>query len=386
MKTSAFIIFVTIVIAIYALVNYYIFYRGLQIIPNWSGWKTTFIILFWSFASCFILARFLERPLPGLFTDIITWIGAFWLAAMLYFFLLIVVIDLARLFIWILHFSEFFSSDVQRTKAILLFFVLITAGITLLAGFINARSQRVTTLNLSIDKKITGKNSLRIAMASDIHLGTMIGSRGADKLVTKLNALNPDIILLAGDVVDEDLQPVLRRNLGETLKNLHAPLGVYAITGNHEYIGGAEAAVSYLEAHGIKFLRDTVVLIDNRFYLAGREDRDITRFSGKNRKEIAEILKEVDHRYPVIMMDHQPFALQKAVEQGVDLQLSGHTHHGQMWPFNYITNAIYEVSWGYKKKGNTHFYVSSGFGSWGPPVRLGNYPEVVEINLVFGKP
>jgi predicted MPP superfamily phosphohydrolase len=82
-------------------------------------------------------------------------------------------------------------------------------------------------------------------------------------------------------------------------------------------------------------------------------------------------------------MDHQPFKLEKAAEQGVDLQLSGHTHHGQLWPFNYITNAIYELSWGYRQIGLTHFYVSSGFGSWGPPLRLGNRPEIVEINVKF---
>jgi hypothetical protein len=198
-----------------------------------------------------------------------------------------------------------------------------------------------------------------------------------------INGLHPDIILLAGDLVDEDLKPVIRRNLGETLKKLHAPLGVYAITGNHEYIGGAAEAVAYLTAHRIKFLSDTIELIDNRFYLAGRDDRDKPRFTGKPRKPLGEILKGADPAVPILLMDHQPFQLSIPQELGVDLQLSGHTHHGQVWPFNFITNAMYEVSWGYKKKGNTHIYVSSGFGTWGPPIRLANRPEVVSITLHF---
>jgi uncharacterized protein len=158
---------------------------------------------------------------------------------------------------------------------------------------------------------------------------------------------------------------------------------VYAITGNHEYIGGATRACKYLESHGIKMLRDTALFIDNSFWLAGREDRDIARFDGQNRKPLNEIMGKVDFKNPVILMDHQPFHLKEVANAGVDLQLSGHTHHGQIWPFNYITQAIYEVSMGYKRIENTHFYVSCGYGGWGPPIRIGNRPEIVNIRLNF---
>jgi len=202
-------------------------------------------------------------------------------------------------------------------------------------------------------------------------------------MVNRINALKPDIILFAGDLVDEDLAPVIRHDLGKSLTRLSAPLGVYAITGNHEYIGGADKAVRYLEEHGINVLRDSVVLIGNSFYLAGREDRDKNRFSNKARKNLAELLTGVDMAKPVIMMDHQPFRLDDVAAAGVDLQLSGHTHHGQLWPFNYITKAIFELSWGYKQKDKSHFYVSSGYGGWGPPVRTGNRPELVSIRMKF---
>ena len=183
--------------------------------------------------------------------------------------------------------------------------------------------------------------------------------------------------------MDEDIKPVIRRNIGETLRELKSPLGTYAITGNHEYIGGVKEAVKYLKEHGIIMLQDTFVLVDNKYWLVGREDRDKSRFTGQQRKPLEELMRGLDLSRPVIILDHQPFNLDRATQLGADLQLSGHTHHGQLWPFNYITKAIYELSWGYKKIGDTHFYVSSGFGSWGPPIRLGNIPEIVQINLHF---
>jgi predicted MPP superfamily phosphohydrolase len=256
-------------------------------------------------------------------------------------------------------------------------------GIVVLAGHINALMPRVKRIDIHIDKKAGDTKSLRIAAASDIHMGTLVGPRRTAKLVRMLNECQADVILLAGDIVDEDLAPVIRYDLGRSLLLLKAKLGVFAITGNHEYIGGAEAAVKYLEAHGIRMLRDTSIKINNTFYLAGRNDRDSRRFSNKERKGLIKVLEGVDLSLPVIMMDHQPFNLQQVADAGVDFQLSGHTHHGQLWPFNYITNAIYEVSWGYKLKGVSHFYVSSGYGGWGPPVRLGNRPEIMDIHITF---
>jgi len=384
MKIAPFLIFFFIILVIYGLLNSYIFTRFLQCIPSGSGFRFWGILLFWVLAASFIVARFLERVYPCNFTEVMTWISSFWLGAMMYFFLAVVLVDFARL---VNHFIPWFPKafyiDYQKTKLIALLITTTIVAVLVTVGFINAKSPVIKELDITINKKVQGNKTLKIAMASDIHLGTLVGKRGASKLVSMINGLHPDIILLAGDLVDEDLKPVIRRNLGETLNNLSAPLGVWAITGNHEYIGGAAEAVAYLTAHNIKFLSDTSVFLDNRFYLAGREDHDKPRFTGKARKPLAEVLRGIDHAYPIILMDHQPFQLEKPQELGVDLQLSGHTHHGQIWPFNYITNAIYEVSWGYKKKGNTNIYVSCGFGTWGPPLRLGNRPEVVSITIHF---
>ncbi len=378
------ILFVTIVVTIYTLVNYYIFTRALQAIPVDSSFRIWFIFSFWLIAATFVAARFLERTYPGHLTECFTWVGSFWLTFMLFFFLIAVLLDLTRLFNHFFHFlPSFLFADYVKTKLIVLLVSVAYTTIMVTIGYVNARNPRVRELSLEVGKSGHGLKSLTNAMASDIHLGTIIRKAKAKELVRLLNAPKPDLILLVGDVVDEDLGPVIKDNIGEALCELKAGIGVYAITGNHEYIGGAGPAVEYLEKHCIKMLRDTSVLVNGQFYLVGRDDRDKPRFTGKPRKELSDIMKDVDRSYPVILMDHQPFGLSTAAGLGVDLQLSGHTHHGQIWPFNYITKVIYEVSWGYKKIGNTHVYVSSGFGTWGPPVRLGNRPEVVIIHLKF---
>ncbi|HSV98259.1 MAG TPA: metallophosphoesterase [Spirochaetota bacterium] len=266
-------------------------------------------------------------------------------------------------------------------KYIIAAIVLIGALLTVTAGYVNAAILRVRTLDITLSKTTIPHGGVRIALATDIHLGVIIGNSRLERLVNKINDIKPDVILLAGDIVDEDLAPVIEQNLGETLRGLRAKYGVYAVTGNHEYIGGVEDAVHYLEKHGIIVLRDNAVLIDGKFYVVGRDDRSKAGFTGEKRKPLNDIISGLDKRLPIILMDHQPFQLDEAVANGIDLQLSGHTHHGQMWPFNHITSAVYEISHGYVQKGDTHVYVSSGSGTWGPPVRVGTRPEIVQIRI-----
>ena len=385
MRNIQFIIFFSIVIAIYSLLSFYIYSKGLQAFPSGSQVRVYYRLTFLFLASSYIIARFLERWWLSAVSDVFMWIGSFWLAAFFYFLLIAVTIDLVRLVNYIVPFIPKALTHSFEFRRMIFWSIISLVVIILLVGFVNALSPRIKKLDLAIDKKVEGVDTLTIVFASDIHLGTLVGPRRTNSIIKKINQLNPDLILLGGDIVDEDLAPVIRNNLGESLQKLRAPLGVLGITGNHEYIGGAEQAVKYLEAHGITMLRDSSLLVDDKYYIIGREDRDKPRFSGRNRKEIAQLLSGIDKTKPLILLDHQPFELDKKEKEGIDLTLSGHTHHGQMWPLNYLTRAIYEVSWGYKKKGNTHVYVSSGVGGWGPSVRIGNRPEIVLINLHFNQ-
>jgi predicted MPP superfamily phosphohydrolase len=166
------------------------------------------------------------------------------------------------------------------------------------------------------------------------------------------------------------------------LGRLNAPLGVWAITGNHEYIGGdLEEFHRRIEADGIRLLMDEEVLIGDAFYVIGRKDRSAAR-RGDGRKSLEELTEGLDRSLPLIMMDHQPFNLEEAEASKVDLQVSGHTHNGQIWPGPLVIKRIYENGYGLLHKGKTAVVVTSGLGIWGPPLRLGTKAEIVSIELV----
>lgn len=376
--------FFAIILIVQILVNFYLSWRGyqsLEAFPKIRPWFIAFMILA---TLSYMAGRILEKSMYSPLTVSLHWLGAFWFAVMLYATLQVLLIDIARLIDLAIPFiRKIAGTDYVRFKFIVGASVAAITVAVVMAGHINAWYPRTVTLNLEVPKHANGLKELRIAAVSDVHLGTIIGPRKTANLVNTLNDLNPDIILLAGDVLDEDVGPVIRQNLGDSLRKLHAPMGIYACTGNHEYIGGGEPSIKYLEEHGIKVLRDTSVLIRDAFYVIGREDRHANFSNDNERKDVDALLQNVDTNIPVIMLDHQPYYLDSVTGKGIDLQISGHTHHGQLWPFGYITNKIYEVSRGYKKKDETHFWVSTGFGTWGPPVRTGNRPEVVLINLKF---
>ena len=385
MKLSQQLLFFGIIFSVYGLINFYIIRRALLVVPE--SYKSLFIITSVIIILSFIAGRFLERISINFFSDTLVWIGSFWIAFMFYFFLVLVVIDLLRLINLIIpFFPAFVTINIEKTRRITALIVLVLVTVTVVGGYINTKVIITKTYKMKIYKHAGELKSLNIAMASDIHLGTINGKSFLNKLVAEIDKLNPDIILLAGDIIDEDLAAVIKNNVGEELIRLKSKYGVYAITGNHEYIGGVEEAYKYLTAHGVNVLRDDKIKIDNAFYVVGREDRSIKQFAGKQRKELKDLLTGVDKSFPVILMDHQPFGLNEALENNIDLQLSGHTHYGQLWPLNFIIEKIYELSWGYGINGNTHYYVSCGVGGWGPPVRTGSRPEIINFKINFVGP
>jgi predicted MPP superfamily phosphohydrolase len=379
MRNTSFLIFFGIVLFIYGSVNYYLFVRGLQAFSLNPTVKRWFIAIFLSIAPLFIVGSIMERTATSAFSEWIYRIGAFWLAYMLYLFLALIVIDFIRIFNFFFHFLPPFTPQMRLQAGIAVF---ATVSLIVLGGHINAIRTKVKVIPLSIHKKVTGPSEVKILMASDIHLGALIGESREKRLLDIIKEQKPDLVLLCGDLVDGEIAPVLRKNLGRHIQEIKTPLGVYAITGNHEYIGGIKHTLPYLKSINIRMLLDSTITLPNGIQLVGRNDRSAARIPG-GFKPLADLLSGIDSRKPVIVMNHQPYHLDEAVENNVDLHLSGHTHHGQMWPFNYITKAMFELSWGYLKRGNTNFYVSSGYGSWGPPVRIGNRPEVVVFDLTF---
>lgn len=373
-------IFLIIVFTIYFLVNFYLFFKGYRAISG-AGFSTrTYTAVFLLLASTFIAGKFLEHSYTNVFTDVLNVIGGFWMAFMLYGFLFWLAADI--LFLLQRPFRLIPDASVPQVRLWLFGGISITTIILIIAGFINAVSPVVKRYDLTVGKHFSnGADSMEIVAVSDIHLGSVIRKRSMRHLSEMISNEKPDLVLFLGDIIDGSIGPVLRGDLLSHLKLPYLPEGNYAITGNHEYIGDLRKTLPYIESKGIRVLKDEVVSLSNGVQLIGRLDRSAIQAFGSGRASLDSLLAMTDNSKPVILLDHQPYGLSDLAGTPIDLQLSGHTHNGQMWPITYITSKMFEVSHGYGKFGNTHVIVSSGFGLWGPRMRLGTRPEIVVISL-----
>jgi predicted MPP superfamily phosphohydrolase len=386
MRTSKMIVFLLVVLGVYGLANFYILRRGWQALSGYPFPRTAFLVVFGLLILAYPLGRVLDGASRGVVSDVLIRSGSFYLALMLHLFFLLVVVDVFRLANAFLNFfPKSFAADPHKT-GLIVFITVIGIGLGVVAGgYVNALHLRLRTIEIDIDKPAgAGFRTLNIAMASDIHLGTVTGSRRLERIVGRLNALEPDIVLLPGDIVDESVSLAEEEKMISCLRSIHAPLGVFSVPGNHEVYGGLEKNLEYLRRGGVRVLQDEAVLVDGAFVLAGRKDPTVLQ-SKERRMPIREILEKTgaDLKLPIILLDHQPVRLMEAVDAGIDLQLSGHTHAGQLFPLNLINKKIWEKYWGYLRKEKTQYYISCGVGTWGPPVRTGSIPEIVLIKVSF---
>lgn len=377
-----FIIFFTV----YTALNSYVFIRGWQVLSLYPSLRPYYVILFILIAYGYVFSKLLYKYLPPLAYDIWLGVGAIWFAFMVYFILTILLVDIIRLFDFWLHFlPPSIHNNWDNSKRIIALAVVAIVGIIVFLGNLNKRDVIIQTLELELPKGDGKLTELNVVAASDLHLSPIDGERLLTRIIDKMNSLNPDIILLSGDIVDDKAEILEQRNIGESFRRLNPKYGIFTINGNHEFINEVNASVKYAEHLGMKVLRDEYVLIDSSIFVIGREDTSMIQFTGEHRKTLQQIVGSIESDLPRILLDHTPFRLEEARENNIALQLSGHTHHGQIWPANIITGLIYEISWGYKKTGNTHYYVTSGAGTWGPPVRTGSKSEIVNIKIKFVK-
>jgi predicted MPP superfamily phosphohydrolase len=381
-------IFFIVFLSIYGLANYYILHRSLQALPflplpaKIAVWA---LFIFGTFS--YILSKTLFSKLNNFLYDAVLWFGSVWFAVVLYSFLICLLIDFLRL----IRFTVIAISRQQMQIPVPAGWVVFAVAFFIVVGIVsygcyNFRNIKVKELSFEMSNPEKAGKDLRILFFSDAHLTSINNGSLMNKVIGIMNARKPDIILMGGDILDDNAAQLDRHHIGEHLAQLKAPLGVFTCPGNHEYINGYNQVISYLEQHGITILRDSSVNIGGFITVIGRDDPSGFRLRGERRKSIPELMQAAQNsQLPVVLLDHQPFHLEQAEEAGVALQLSGHTHHGQLFPMNLITKSIYELSWGYLKKGMTHFYVSSGIGGWGPPVRTGSDAEAIIINLHFTK-
>lgn len=344
--------------------NIYLFIRFWQALSTApSVVRVAFATLFWlSALALFISLAMRHHSGVEPLQRILFAIGSTWLVFVLYMTLSTIVVDILHL--------------VFPTFRYGLWYALGVTLLLLVGGWVNYRNPRIETIDIESDKL---SKSMRIVAISDVHLGYGTTRPMLERYVETINSLEPDVLVIVGDLIDNSIHPVKKASMGEVLGRLRAPKGIYMALGNHEYISGVEECIDYLSSTPVQVLRDSVVQL-NSVAIIGRDDR-----MNRRRKSVDELITKVHEGSFTLLLDHQPYDIATSERLGLDIHISGHTHRGQVWPLNWLTDAIYEQSHGYRKWGATHAYVMQGLSLWGPPFRIGTRSEIVVFNLATAR-
>ncbi|MBE6251603.1 MAG: metallophosphoesterase [Bacteroidales bacterium] len=346
---------------IYLSGNAYLYWKMLQAVSGVPLWvKVCISIIFWVVAfSMFVSIGLKDAGVPQVVLKILFHVGSVWMAFLLYSVLLLILTDFVRLLV---------PAIGPGLK-----YVLPVVVILLVYGYVNYRNPVINNVDIVLDKEFDGE--VTAVAISDIHLGLGTGPKALKRYVDMINAQNPDVIFIVGDLIDNSIRPLLSAPFDEILNQLNVP--IYMVPGNHEYISGIGDSEVYLESRtSIKLLKDEIIELPSGIQVIGRDDR-----SNKDRQSLDTLLSRTDISRPIIVLDHQPYNLAEIDASGVDLQISGHTHNGQLWPLNLLVNEMYEQGHGYRKWSHTHIYVSSGLSLWGPPFRIGTKSDLAVLKL-----
>jgi len=337
------------------------------LLPVAALWKALIIALgVGCFSLLFLSVARKFDSLPLTAAQVAYDIGTSSLIVLLYIFMLFLVLDLGRL-VHLVPRSWLFANG---TAAAAYLAVIVAIFVY---GNIKYNNKVRVALELTTDKPL--KKAYRVVMLSDLHIGYHNTRSELARWVDLINAEQPDFIVIAGDIIDGSMRPLIEERMHEEFLRLKAP--VYACLGNHEYYAGTpEAQQFYRDAH-IHLLIDSEATIDSCITIIGRDDR-----TNRRRKPLK--VSTAGEAF-TILLDHQPYDLDRTEAAGIDFQLSGHTHRGQVWPASWVTDAIYECSWGSHQRGNTRYYVSSGIGIWGGKFRIGTQSEYVVATISSDK-
>jgi len=365
-----------LLLAVYLAATVYVFVRIRQALPAQTTMRILFAVAYVLVALSLFAAIIFRNILPSNLLKIMYLVGSTWLVVLLYLTMVFLVIDVIYLINNHLHFIKIGSLGLTlRQRQVFIGFVGVV--IVLIAGFYKFNNPKIITQNITIHKNFSLKNNLKVVAASDLHIGSGIGKERLKKYVEMINAQNPDIVLIAGDLFDSSARPLVEQRMFEEINEISAPFGVYMCFGNHEHISNDKNSLDFIKKTKIIPLLDSIAEIGN-LSIIGRKD-----YSTRNRLNLNELTKNIPAENIKILLDHQPYYLSEAQQNNIDLQISGHTHDGQFFPINLIVKKMYELPHGYLQKLDTHYIVSSGLGLWGPPYRIGTQSELWVVNLTF---
>src|SRR5690625_1626866 len=362
-------------------------YLAERLVWAWPGsipkiiWLSCVALMYACITAGFLIRH--DKTTP--FNDRISWVAFTFLGLFSWLFVLTLLRDVLLFTLWLgQSWPPLGSWDTQRTRfysALLIVLVSLTATVV---GFFNARrTPKVVEVEIKIAGLPDALNGFSIAQITDLHIGSTIKKQFVQRVVRNTNALDCDVIALTGDLIDGDVLGLAAHT--QPLSQLEAPWGVYAVTGNHEYYSGAEQWVSEYTRLGMHVLQNEhVVLAPNQetIVLAGVTDYDAGRFDAKRATDPKAALAGSPNNAAIkILLAHQPRSMWAAAEAGFDLQLSGHTHGGQFWPWGHFVRLQQPLVAGLHRHKQLHIYISQGTGYWGPPMRVGAQSEITHIRL-----
>jgi predicted MPP superfamily phosphohydrolase len=350
--------------------------------PAWAQpWPKVLATCVFVLAALVPLTFFAMRWLPRVANAPLAWVIYTWLGFALYLFLLALLADAIR---GVAALAGQLPAGAERRVFLSRFVascIAALSGVIGLGGVANAaRGFELRRVRVPLARLPKTASGYVIVQITDVHVGPTIGRHFVEEVVRETNALAADMIVITGDLVDGTVDQL--REAIAPLRDLRAKDGVFFVTGNHEYYSGADAWIEHLRSLGVRVLRNERIPIGDAFDLAGVDDASAHRMLPHHGQDVAAAMKDRDPQRPVVLLAHQPKALKHAIAAGVDLQLSGHVHGGQMVPFNWLARLDQPLVAGLHRVKGTWVYVSTGTGYWGPPMRVGSGAELTRIELV----
>lgn len=362
---------------------------------NWLRFKAPFAVVYLFMALSPVIAFLLPKSAVAI---VIRRISTYWIGIMLYSLLYVVLFDLLRLIAK--HTKLKNTLLFSRGSVISIGSVVVACAVaTCLYGIFNARNIKVNEYSVTVNKSCGSDKHLKAVLVADLHMGYAIGVDHITNMVEKINQQDADIVIIAGDIFDNSYDGMDDpEGIKAQLKSIKSKYGVYAVYGNHDIDekilmgftfdwGGkqlhSEKMTNFMKECNIKLINDESVLINDEFYLVGRRDTDKPGTEDGTRAEISELTKDLDKTKPIFVLSHEPDELQKTADAGADIDFSGHTHDGQLFPGNLTIGLFWENPCGMIKKDNMYSIVTSGVGVYGTFMRVGTDAEICSVDIDF---
>lgn len=362
---------------------------------NWLRFKVPFAVVYLFMALSPVIAFLLPKSAVAI---VIRRISTYWIGIMLYSLLYVVLFDLLRLIAK--HTKLKNTLLFSRGSVISIGSVVVACAVaTCLYGIFNARNIKVNEYSVTVNKSCGSDKHLKAVLVADLHMGYAIGVDHITNMVEKINQQDADIVIIAGDIFDNSYDGMDDpEGIKAQLRSIKSKYGVYAVYGNHDIDekilmgftfdwGGkqlhSEKMTNFMKECNIKLINDESVLINDEFYLVGRRDTDKPGTEDGTRAEISELTKDLDKTKPIFVLSHEPDELQKTADAGADIDFSGHTHDGQLFPGNLTIGLFWENPCGLIKKDNMYSIVTSGVGVYGTFMRVGTDAEICSVDIDF---